>query len=95
MILDPNKFIPTDKPTDLSKTSVFEHLEQVKMNLGYRIILENELGLRRRRTGKLLFLDTYRLENGANGSDVAVAADSLNTALSVIYLEFLASISKL
>ena len=95
MILDPNKFSPTDKPTDLSKISVFAHLEQVKMKSGYRTILEIELGLRRLGTGTRSFLDTYRLENGANGSDVAVAADSLNTPLSVIYLEFLTSTSKL
>ena len=38
---------------------------------------------------------TYRLENDANGSDVAAAVDSLNTALSTIYSEFLTSISKL
>ena len=76
-------------------TGKIKHLEQVIMTSGYRTIIEIELGLRKPGTGKLLFLDTYRLENDANGSDVAAAVDSLNTALSTIYSEFLTSISKL
>ena len=76
-------------------TGKIKHLEQVKMESGYRTILEVELGLRHPNTGKLLFLDTYRLENDAHGSSVAAAVNSLNTALSIIYSEFLTSISKL
>ena len=76
-------------------TGKIKHLEQVKMESGYRTILEVELGLRHPNTGKLLFLDTYRLENDASGSSVAAAVNSLNTALSIIYSEFLTSISKL
>ena len=76
-------------------TGKIKHLEQVKMESGYRTILEVELGLRHPNTGKLLFLDTYRLENDASGSSVTAAVNSLNTALSIIYSEFLTSISKL
>ena len=76
-------------------TGKIKHLEQVKMESGYRTILEVELGLRHPNTGKLLFLDTYRLENDARGSSVGAAVKSLNTALSIIYSEFLTSISKL
>ena len=76
-------------------TGKIKHLEQVKMESGYRTILEVELGLRHPNTGKLLFLDTYRLENDALGSSVGAAVNSLNTALSIIYSEFLTSISKL
>ena len=81
--------------SEYALTGKIRHLEQVKMKSGYRTILEIELGLRKPRTGKLLFLDTYRLENDANGPDVASAVVSLNTALSYIYSEFLTSISKL
>ena len=76
-------------------TGKIKHLEQVKMESGYRTILEVELGLRHPNTGKLLFLDTYRLENDASGSSVGAAVKSLNTALSIIYSEFLTSISLL
>ena len=76
-------------------TGKIKHLEQVKMESGYRTILEVELGLRHPNTGKLLFLHTYRLENDASGSSVGAAVKSLNTALSIIYSEFLTSISKL
>ena len=76
-------------------TGKIKHLEQVKIESGYRTILEVELGLRHPNTGKLLFLDTYRLENDASGSSVGAAVKSLNTALSIIYSEFLTSISKL
>ncbi len=76
-------------------TGKIKHLEQVRMKSGYRTILEVELGLRHPNTGKLLFHDTYRLENDASGSSVAAAVNSLNTALSIIYSEFLTAISKL
>jgi ABC-type uncharacterized transport system auxiliary subunit len=81
--------------SEYTLTGKIKHLEQVKMKAGHKTVLEIELGLRKPGTGKLLFLDTYRLENDANGSDVAAAVVSLNTSLSTIYLEFLTSISKL
>ena len=80
---------------DYALTGRIKHIEQVVMKSGYRTVLEIELGLRRPSTGKLLFLETYRLENDANGSTVAAAVDSLNTALSIVYSDFLTSISKL
>ena len=76
-------------------TGKIKHLEQVVMQSGYRTILEIELGLRKPGTGKLLFLETYRLENDASGPSVAAAVDSLNTALSIVYSDFLSSVSKL
>ena len=81
--------------SEYALTGKIKHLEQVIMKSGYRTVIEIELGLRKPGTGKLLFLDTYRLENKADGSDVAAAVDSLNIALSNIYSEFLTSISKL
>lgn len=80
---------------DYALTGKIKHLEQVIMSSGYRTILEIELGLREPKTGKLLFLDTYRLENDASGSSVTAAVESLNTALSIVYADFLSSISKL
>lgn len=80
---------------DYALTGKIKHLEQVVMKSGYRTILEIELGLRKPNTGKLLFLETYRLETDASGAGVAAAVDSLNTALSIVYSEFLASITKL
>lgn len=76
-------------------TGKIKHLEQVIMKSGYRTILEIELGLRKPGTGKLLFLETYRLENDATGPGVAAAVDSLNIALSIVYSDFVSSISKL
>ncbi|NQW00600.1 MAG: membrane integrity-associated transporter subunit PqiC [Rhodospirillales bacterium] len=80
---------------DYALTGKIKHLEQVAMKSGYRTILEIELGLRNPGTGKLLFLDSYRLENDAGGASVAAAVESLNTALSIVYADFLSSISKL
>lgn len=80
---------------DYALTGKITHLEQVRMKTGYRTVIEIELGLRKPDTGKLLFLDTYRLENDANGASIADAVNSMNTALSIIYADFLASISKL
>ncbi len=79
---------------DYALTGKIKHLEQVHMKAGHRTVLEIELGLRKPDTGKLLFLETYRLENDASGGDVADAVNSLNTALSIVYADFLASISK-
>ncbi len=76
-------------------TGKIKHLEQVKAKGQTRTLLEVEFGLRRPSDGKLLFLDSYRIENVAGGGNVAAAVDSLNTALSIIYADFLADISKL
>jgi len=76
-------------------TGKIKHLEQVRAKKQTRTLLETELSLRRPGDGKLLFLNTYRIENVAGGAGVDAAVDSLNTALSIIYADFLADISKL
>ena len=76
-------------------TGKIKHLEQVRAKDQTRTLLEVEFGLRRPRDGKLLFLDSYRVENIAGGTSVASAVDSLNTALSIIFADFLSAISKL
>lgn len=73
---------------DYVLTGKIKHLEQVIGEPG-RTMLEVELGLRRPSDGKLLFLKSYRQENASGGPDVASAVDSLNTALSIIYADFL------
>ena len=80
---------------DYVLTGKIKHLEQVRMKSGYRSVLEIELGLRNPNTGKLMFLDTYRVENDASDAGVAAAVESLNTALSIVYTDFLTSISNL
>lgn len=80
---------------DYALTGRIKHLEQVRAEQKTRTLLEIEIGLRRPSDGKLLFLDTYRIENIAGGDDVATAVESLNTALSIIYSDFLSDISKL
>ena len=59
-----------------------------------KAVLELELGLRKASGGKLIFLDTYRIETESEGPGVAAAVDSLNTALSIIYADFVADLSK-
>jgi len=65
-----------------------KHLEQITGKAG-RTMLEVELGLRRPSDGKLIFLKSYRQENASGGPGVAAAVDSLNTAVSIIYADFL------
>jgi ABC-type uncharacterized transport system auxiliary subunit len=80
---------------DYALTGKIKHLEQVRAEKKTRTLLEIEIGLRRPRDGKLLFLETYRAENAAGGDGVATAVESLNTALSIIYSDFLSDISKI
>ena len=80
---------------DYALTGKIKHLEQVRAKEQTRTLLEIEIGLRRPKDGKLLFLDTYRVENIAGKPDVATAVESLNTALSIIFSDFLSDISKL
>jgi len=80
---------------DYVLTGKIKHLEQIKAQENSRTLIEVELGLRRPSDGKILFLDTYRVENAAGRGDVAGAVDSLNTALSIIYADFLAALSAL
>jgi len=71
-----------------------EHLEQVRGE-NDRALIEVELSLRGSADGKLLFLQSYRIENESGGPSVASAVDSLNTALSIIYSDFVADLGKL
>lgn len=74
---------------DYALTGKIKHLEQITGKQQSRTLLEIEFGLRRPSDGTLLFLKNYRLENSAGGPGVAAAVDSLNTALSIIYTDFL------
>ena len=78
---------------DYVLTGKIRHLEQV-VGTAARIVLEVELGLRRPRDGKLLFLKSYRQENDTQDGSVAAAVDALNTALSIIYADFLTDVAK-
>ncbi len=80
---------------DYALTGKIKHLEQVRAKEQTRTLLEMEIGLRRPSDGKLLFLDSYKVENIAGGVGVATAVESLNTALSIIYSDFLSHISNL
>ncbi len=75
-------------------TGKIKHLEQIKGKIN-RSLLEMELGLRKPTDGKLLFLKTYRIENESGGASVGDAVDSLNTALSIVYADFVADLAKL
>lgn len=78
---------------DYALTGKIEHLEQVRGKGVNRTLMEIELALREAGDGKLLFLKTYRQENAA-AEGVASAVDSLNTALSIVYADFLADLAK-
>jgi len=80
---------------DYVLTGKIKHLEQIVADNQSRTLLEIEIGLRRPSSGKLLFLDSYRVENVAAGTNVAAAVESLNTALSIVYADFLAALAKL
>ncbi len=77
---------------DYVLTGKIEHLEQI-VGKGERTVMEVELGLRSARDGKLMFLKTYRQENAA-AKGVAAAVESLNTALSIVFADFVADLSK-
>lgn len=74
-------------------TGKIRHLEQVRGDAN-RGLLELELGLRDPRSGKLLFLKSYRADNQAGGDGVEDAVESLNTGLSIVYADFLADLKK-
>jgi len=78
---------------DYVLTGKIKHLEQVtgKQN---RTTIEVELGLRRPNDGKLMFLKSYRQENASGGPGVGAAVDSLNTALSIVYADFLKDLNR-
>ena len=74
-------------------TGKIKHLEQITGEPS-RTLLEVELSVRKPTDGKLLFLKTYRIENESSGG-VAAAVESLNTALSILYSDFVVDLMKL
>ncbi len=77
---------------DYVLTGKIEHLEQLRGKTE-RTLLEIELAVRGAADGKLIFLKTYRQENASAGG-VGAAVDSLNTALSIVYADFVADLAK-
>ena len=73
-------------------TGKIEHLEQTR-GKAERTLLEIELALRGADDGELIFLKTYRQENASAGG-VGAAVDSLNTALSIVFADFLDDLAK-
>ena len=77
---------------DYVLTGKIQHLEQIT-GQRERTVLEIELAVRGAGDGKLLFLKTFRQENASAGG-VGAAVDSLNTALSIAYADFVADLAK-
>lgn len=80
-------------PADYVLTGKINRLEKV-VGTPPKAVLELELGLRKATGGKLVFLDSYRIETEAGDDGVAAAVRSLNGALSAIYAEFIADLAK-
>ncbi len=79
---------------DFVLTGKIRRLEKI-VGTPPKAVLELELGLRKASGGKLIFLDTYRMESPSDGSGVDAAVYSLNKSLSAIYGKFVADLSKL
>jgi len=77
-----------DPETKTREVSVFDHLELLS-EMGRDFTSSRDMA------ASLLKAVTHITENDASGSSVGAAVKSLNTALSIIYSEFLTSISKL
>ncbi len=60
-----------------------------------RAVLELELGLLEDKTGKLIFLDSYRVEQTATSGSVGDAVVALNQGLSEIFARFVADLRAL
>ena len=60
-----------------------------------RAVLELELGLLEDKTGRLIFLDSYRVEQAAASSSVGDAVVALNQGLSEIFARFVADLRAL
>lgn len=79
---------------DFVLTGKIRRLEKI-VGTPPKAVLELELVLRKASGGKLIFLDTYRMETPSDGSGVDAAVYSLNKSLSAIYGKFVADLSKL
>jgi cholesterol transport system auxiliary component len=58
-----------------------------------KAVLELELAIRKASGGKLVILDTYRIETPSSGTGVDAAVESLNISLTDAYAEFVADLS--
>ena len=81
-------------PADYVLTGKIIRLERI-IGTPPKAVLELELSLRKATGGKLLFLETYRIEKPSDGSSVGAAVVSLNAALTAIYAKFVDDLSKL
>jgi ABC-type uncharacterized transport system auxiliary subunit len=79
---------------DYILTGKIKRLEKI-IGTPPKAVLEIELGLRKASGGKLIFLDTYRIESPSSGPGVDDAVKSLNKSMSAIYANFVADLSKL
>ena len=80
-------------PPDYVLTGKIKRLEKI-IGTPPKAVLELELGLKKASGGKLIFLDTYRIETASENTGVDDAVNSLNTSLSTIYANFVADLSK-
>lgn len=78
---------------DYILTGKIKQLEKV-IGSTPKAVLEIELALRKAGGGKILFLNTYRMEMVSDGPEVSDAVKSLNTALTKIYKKFVDDLSK-
>jgi len=80
-------------PADYVLSGKIKRLEKI-IGEQPKAVLEIELGLRKATGGKLIFLDTYRMETDSDGKGVGDAVASLNKSLSAIYAKFITDLSK-
>jgi uncharacterized lipoprotein YmbA len=78
---------------DYILTGKIKQLEKV-IGSTPKAVLEIELALRKAGGGKILFLNTYRMEMVSDGPEVSDAVKSLNMALTKIYKKFVDDLSK-
>lgn len=80
-------------PADFVVTGKIIRLENV-VGTPSQAVLELEIAVRKASGGKLVFLDTYRIESDARASGVDDAVSALNNALAAIYRNFLSDLAK-
>jgi cholesterol transport system auxiliary component len=80
-------------PADFVLTGKISRLEKV-VGEPPKAVLEMELAVRKAAGGKLVFLDTYRIESTADGAGVDDTVNALNQALATIYRKFLSDLAK-
>lgn len=78
---------------DYILTGKIKRLEKVN-GLPPKAVIEIELGMRKASGGKIIFLDTYRMETESDGPRVSATVKSLNKSLTAIYRKFVIDLSK-